>query len=411
MTKIAVLGGSGIATPEFVSAFVEQPDPDRRVEIALIGRTRDKLEKVTALCRRLAEDSPYLTVSGTTDAEAGLSGADYVINQVRVGGMRARAFDETFPIELGFPGEETVGPGGFANALRTVPVVLDSARLVERVAPHALFINFTNPTSFVQYSVSRYTNVATLGLCDSPVALVAGVAAAVGVSESELSVDYVGMHHFGWIVAAYHDGRDVLGRAVENASAIPGLGIDPEVVRALGVVPHFYYRYFVHGDRILAKQRGQPPRALQLAGLQEEILAAFDGTAEDALAAVSRRGARWYKLVEVPVLRSLMARGPGYHIVNVVNGQALPWLPADAVIETPALLQQGRIRPLPPARVPDSVRALVARNCFYEMAAVEAIVEQSYEKALKALLLHPMGFTFEQAKGLLDRVWPDAMPN
>jgi 6-phospho-beta-glucosidase len=405
MARIAVMGGSGVATPELVAAFARRPGPD--LDVTLIGRTAGRLEKVAAVCRAIAAGRPGLRIAATTDAAAGLQGADFVVNQVRVGGVEARAFDETFPLEFGFPGEETVGPGGFANALRTIPAVLESARLVERVAPQALFVNFTNPTSFVQYAVSRYTGLATLGLCDSPVSLVAGVATAVGVPAAGLAVDYVGMHHFGWIVAAYHDGRDVLPRALENAAAITGLGIAPEVVRALGVVPHFYYRYFAHGDEIAAQQRGAPPRARQLAGLQQEILAAYDGPTDDALAALSRRGARWYELVVAPVLSALIERSTSSHIVNVVNGSTLPWLPAEAVVETPALLAQGVVRPLPPRAVPAAVQALVAANCSYEMAAVEAIVERSHERALRALLLHPMHLTWQQAQGILARVWPD----
>jgi len=408
MIKIAVLGGSGVATPELVAALIEQ-QLQQPLELALIGRTADKLEKVASACRRLV-DGHEIEVTASTDTERGLDGANFVINQVRVGGLKARAFDETFPHEFGFPGEETVGPGGFANATRTVPVVLGYARQVERLAPEAVFVNFTNPTSFIQYAISRYTKVTALGLCDSPVSLVNMIAAALDLPAEELSVDYVGMHHFGWVTAVYWKGHNLMTEVLARAARLSKLGVEPEAIQALGAVPHPYYRYFVHGDAILEKQRGQPSRALQLASLQDEMLSAYESPDADVLAIAGKRGAVWYRAVVAPVLAALMESRSAYHIVNVVNGQTLPWLPSGAIIETPALLQQGRVRPLPPQDVPANVRALVQHNCAFEMAAVEAIVERSYDKALRALLLHPMRLTYQQAKGVLERIWPDAMP-
>ena len=88
-----------------------------------------------------------LAVTSTTDAEAALSDARYVVNQIRVGGLQARALDETFPRSFELPGEETVGPGGFANALRTIPVAMKYAQLIERVAPKATLLTFANPSS------------------------------------------------------------------------------------------------------------------------------------------------------------------------------------------------------------------------------------------------------------------------
>ncbi|TEU19178.1 MAG: hypothetical protein E3J25_00195 [Anaerolineales bacterium] len=169
-------------------------------------------------------------------------------------------------------------------------------------------------------------------------------------------------------------------------------------------------RYFFHRERMLPQQRGKPARARQLMALQEEILAAYDGEPTDKPAALSKRGARWYESVIVPVLVALVENRSERHIVNVQNGTTLPWLPPEAIIETPAVLEEGWGRPLPPHSVPDAVRALIQHNCAYEMLAVEAIVEQSYTKALRALVLNPMGITYDQAKGILKRIWPTGMP-
>ena len=145
--KLAVLGGSSIASPLLVEEMAKRTDRTE-FEICLIGRTRDKLEKVAAAGAELAKAAEVpLTVTFETDPRKGLEGSDYILNQIRVGGYKARAYDERFPKQFGILGEETFGPGGMSNALRTIPVVLDYCHMVEEVAPQALMLNLTNPNS------------------------------------------------------------------------------------------------------------------------------------------------------------------------------------------------------------------------------------------------------------------------
>ena len=156
--KLTVLGGSSIATPLLVQEFAKRPDRPP-FEICLVGRTRDKLEKVAAASASLAEQAQTpLKISFETDTRRGLEGADYVLNQIRVGGYAARAYDERFPKQFGILGEETYGPGGMSNALRTIPVVLEYCREIESVAPHAVVLNLTNPNSYIQYAATHYSN-------------------------------------------------------------------------------------------------------------------------------------------------------------------------------------------------------------------------------------------------------------
>lgn len=405
--KVVVLGGSGVATPQLAEAIVAQPGRTRPIELVLVGRTAGKLEQVAAVTRMLAGDDPLLTISHSTDVEWALDGADYVINQIRVGGLEARRFDETFPHALGLPGEETVGPGGFANASRTIPVVLEYARQMERLCPQAVMLTFANPSSMVQYAVTHYTTVQAIGLCDSPITLIGNIAAALGVPAQELTVDYVGMHHFGWVTGVWHRGHDVLPQVLEKAAEV-AKEIEPSLVQALGVVPGAYLNYVFHPDRMLAKKKDQPPRAQELLALQDEILADF----ERALAkgerptALARRRARWYEAIVAPVLLAFVEqRADARFILNVVNGQAVPWLPAQAIVEVPVVLERGHVRPLATRCVPPEVQALLWANCAYEMLAVEAIVERDRSKALRALLVNPIIHTYDQAVSVLEQAW------
>jgi len=385
----------------------------RPLDLVLVGRSADKLEKVAGVARLLAGGDPLLAVSHTTDVESALSGADYVINQIRVGGLEARAFDESFPLELGLPGEETVGPGGFANASRTIPVVLEYARLMERICPEVTLLTFANPSSLVQYAITQATRVHTIGLCDSPVSLSQRIAAAIGVAVHELTIDYVGMHHFGWVTGVCWHGHDVLPQVLTEAAKVCK-EVDPAIVQAIGAIPGAYLNYVFHPDRMLAKKKGRRPRAAELLELQEEILADYGRSLSsgERPAALARRGAGWYSAIVVPVLLALVegSRATGQarsarFILNVVNGQTVPWLPAEAVVEVPTLIEGGRARPLATGPVPADVKALVQANCTYEIMAVAAIIERDRARALRALLINPIIHTYDQAAMVLDRAW------
>jgi 6-phospho-beta-glucosidase len=395
-----------VATPDLAAALAETPGRVKPIDLVLAGRSRDKLEIVAGISRLMAGNDPLIRISTETDAAAALSGAEIVLNQIRVGGLEARAFDESFPQECGLPGEETVGPGGFANASRTIPVVLEYARMMERICPTATLLTFSNPSSLVQYAITHETNLRAVGLCDGPITLIQNIAAAIGAAPEGLVVDYVGMHHFGWVTGIWQDGEDVLSQVLANAEkAAPE--VDPAIPHALGVIPGLYLNYVFHPERMLAKKMGKRTRAEELLDLQDELMAEYSSCLArgEKPAGLARRKARWYRAVIAPVMLALAEGRSEQKIVNLTNGGIIPWLPASAIIETPALIQGKRFRPLAVGMVPLAVKALIQKNCAYEMLAVEAIIERNREKALRALLLNPLIPTYEQAEWTLEKAW------
>jgi 6-phospho-beta-glucosidase len=407
--KLAVLGGSGVATPGLFQALIEAPDRPA-MEIRLVGRSADKLDRVAALSQALARGAPSgpaLEVRHTTDLRTGLEGVDYVLNQIRVGGYPARAYDETFPQAFGLPGEETVGPGGMNNALRTIPVVLEQCGIIEEVAPRALLINLTNPSSYIQYAASRYTNVQVIGTCDSPVGLARMIASVLGARVEELWIGYVGMHHFGWVTEVRWHGEDAMPAILDRLDQIPGLPVDADLVRAIGAIPTSYFKYAFHADRMLASQQGKTPRAEQLMAMQDEILSDLGQEGLDQLPdSLIRRGAGWYDRIIVPVLLAHINDTRQVCVVNVRNRTTLPWLPPDAIIEVPTVVTRQGFYPLQPARVPPDLRAMIQSNAAMEMLWVEATVEKSYDKALRAMALNRMVHNLDQARAVLNEFWP-----
>lgn len=406
--KLAVLGGSGVATPGLVQTLVgtsERP----AMEVMLLGRTADKLERVAAFSRRLAERASVpLKVSHTTDMRSGLEGADYVLNQIRVGGYEARSYDESFPHKFGIPGEETFGPGGMNNALRSIPVTLDYCAMIEEVASQALLINLTNPSSYIQYAVSRYTNVRVVGVCDSPQSIKEAIAVLAGAPLEEVWVGYVGMHHFGWVTEASWNGRDIMPEILEKIEDLPSLPVDADIVRAIGAIPTSYFKYYYHPDRMLAKQQGKETRAKQLIALQTKIMEDLQEEGLDKMPeSLVSRGADWYKGIIVPVLLAHANDTKEVFIVNVRNGTAVSWMSEEAIVELPCVVTRQGFYPLQPAEAPPDIQAMVRLNAAFEMLWVEAVVEKSYDKALRAMSLNHLVNDLDQARAILKDIWPN----
>ncbi len=146
--RITILGGSSVYIPEFVLSILSSNLNVR--EIVLLGRPGSKLDTVGKFCQRLVNRSGFpVTITATSDIAEAVRGAEYVLNHVRVGGMVARMRDEMLPPKFNIVGSDTLGAGGIANALRTLPVVLEHARVIEQVNPGAVYINLANPIGII----------------------------------------------------------------------------------------------------------------------------------------------------------------------------------------------------------------------------------------------------------------------
>ncbi|MGQ0600470.1 MAG: family 4 glycosyl hydrolase [Anaerolineales bacterium] len=400
--KLVILGGSSLSTPLLFEALA-QHGAQAAYDIVLVGRDTERLELVLRVSRTLLDNFPTcnLQLFISADAERALEGADFCLNQIRPGGLEGRAFDESFPRDLGIPGEETLGPGGFSSACRSVPAVLGYCRMMERVAPQVILINLTNPCSLIQYAVRRYTRVNVIGLCELPVLIMERVAALLNVRPAELEFELGGMNHFSWITAIQHAGRDRLPQVLARIEQLPKLGVEPDLARALGVIPSPFMRFYFHPDRVLAETAGKTVRARELIALGDEMLADFQQwTPNDGAlpATLRQRGAVWYDKIVAPVLLALAEKRSAVLPLNVENNGAVPCLPNEAIVEVLAPIAAGEVQPAPRVELPPDAAALLRRHCVFEMLAAEAIVERDRDKALRALLSNPLVQSYDQAE-------------
>ena len=393
-------------------------DARPELRVVLLGRSAHKLERVRAICEQIVRGAyPPIHVEACTDWSAGLEGADYILNQIRVGGLEARAHDEIFPQKLGILGEETIGPGGFANALRTIPTVLEAFNLIYKVAPNAIILNLTNPAGMIQHAVMRYTNIHIISLCDSPITLGNEVSRLMKVPRTELEIDYLGMNHLGWIIGLRCADQDLMDHALDQIDQLSSLGVDSRYIRTTRAIPIHYVRYYLHPERILKLQEGKIPRARQLQALEKELLADYEQSLErnegDPSTKVARRGAVWHSAIVVPVLDAMINDRSSTLVVNVANKQKISWLSPETVIEVPSKINRKGAHPrrVNSHKLSEDLRALLFTQAAYESLAVSAIVERNRERALQALVAHPLVRTIELAERVLEAVWPTGGAN
>jgi 6-phospho-beta-glucosidase len=169
---------------------------------------------MATLCQHIVDLSGHrIDVIAAPTVEECIRESNFVISSIRVGGMEGRARDERLALDCGFAGQETTGPAGFAMAMRTIPVALEHARIVERLAPDAWLLNFTNPAGTVTQAISSHTGVKTVGICDTPSELIHKIGWALGEPAGNVECDYVGLNHLGWVTAIRVNHAEVGDRA------------------------------------------------------------------------------------------------------------------------------------------------------------------------------------------------------
>jgi 6-phospho-beta-glucosidase len=392
--RLAVLGGSAPATVQLVDALAAWPGAKKaRLELVLHGRSADRLAAVAGAAE-LRANALGLTVIVTAqiDRPAALEAADIVLNQIRPGGLEQRSADESFPHQFGLPGEETLGPGGFASAIRSVAALRPVWADVARCCPDALLINLTNPAGIVTQAARLEHGLEVIAVCDSPLDLLAGAAARRAERPDALRARYVGMNHVGWYVPA----------SAAELEQLDGLvpAFDPALPKLHGALPGPYMRYYAHPDRMLAAQRGRPTRADQLRELADSTLATFS---RGEIPAAWRRPAPWYSLAVAPLIDSWLTTPGSTLILGLPNRGRLGWLPDDVIVEGPATVPvRGPAEALPVVELPDLPRGILARHATYERLAATTLAAgpPADEDMHKILLANPMVTSLDQARAL-----------
>ncbi|MFE9567455.1 6-phospho-beta-glucosidase [Streptomyces sp. NPDC006692] len=434
--RLTILGGGGFRVPLVYGALLRDHTPGRVTEVVLHDLDAARLHAMGRVLADQAygiEDAPR--VRTTTELDEALAGADFVFSAIRVGGLEGRAADERIALAEGVLGQETVGAGGIAYGLRTVPVAVEIARRVKALAPEAWVINFTNPAGLVAEAMAEHLGDRVIGICDSPVGLARRVARVVGADPDTVRLDYAGLNHLGWLHGLYDGEKNVLPRLFEHGDELldsfeEGRLFGADWLRSLGSVPNEYlHYYYFNREAVAAYQRAEQTRGAFLRDQQARfyasaetvpdasVWAAWDRTRAEREATymtenrdVSGIGERsaddlesgGYENVALALMRAIARNEAATLVLNVRNGTSLRTLDERAVIEIPCRVDAAGPRPLPVSQLTDHEAGLVSAVKAVERCVLEAAASGSARTAVKAFALHPLVDSVQVARRLLD---------
>lgn len=401
--KIAVIGGGSTYTPELMEGLIEaktdQSLPVR--EITLMDIDADRLATVGGFCDRMIRHrKAEIKLQLSTDLKESVNGADYVLTQVRVGQMQARHDDILLGQKHDMIGQETVGIGGFAKALRTAPVIEKIVREIRANDNRAWLINFTNPVAIIsQVFIDYYSDIKWIGLCNYPwSAKVEFLKILNESSVNDIHLDYVGFNHFSWIKKVWFRDQDVTREILDNFMHIskhanlPKKHFNPLLIKSLGMIPNPYLLHFYNQRDVLkGKKEAVKTRAEEVMEVERELLTMYqDKKLVTKPEILSKRGGAHYSSVAVALLRSIHNNGNDVHIVNTRNNGAIKGVPDNASIETSCVVNSSGVYPLADEATPVSILGLLNHVKAYEMLAAKAAVEGDIKAAYLSLVNNPL---------------------
>ena len=449
--KVAVVGGGGFRTPLVWAALAGVSNGSFVEEISLQDPNELRLTRIAGVIEGLRRErggGPAVRISKNL-AEV-IEGAGAVLCAIRVGGLEARVVDETVPLAEGVLGQETIGPGGICMALRTLPAMREIATVVSDRAPSAWLLNFTNPAGLITEALRNEMGDRVVGICDSPAGLCARVASALGKQSEDLSFDYAGINHLGWLLTVRKGSHDLLPGLLDDPS-LGGLEegrlFGKESLRRLGMLPNEYLLYYEAPDAIIdAFRRVGATRAQILLAQQDRFYSAGDEKPHEVLESWRKaRDARhgtymaeaWiaagrkptkpascdeeahpptlssagqedrdlrdagYATIAARVLRALSTNTGEILALDVANNGRLPFLDDDAVVEVPCEVTSSGPKSQAVGTLPPAQAELVARVKEVERTTIRASLEGSRSVAAQAFAMHPLVPSHEAGERIL----------
>ena len=402
MAKIAFLGAGSLGFGRrLVSDILSFPELAEGT-IHLMDPSADRLAFIQTLSERMVDASGLsANIEASTDREEALDGADYVIASIRVGeGMGPEAMDVRIPYEVGGLRQtvsDTVGVGGIMKGLRTIPAMLDIARDMERLCPHALLLNYTNPMSMIMWAISEATSITSIGLCHSVQNTARELAGYVGVDLDTLTYHVAGINHMAWFLKLEQDGEDLYPtlRACLDDDAI--VAKDP--VR-FDIYRHFgwfvtessrhmaeYVPYYMRDEDEMARVDVPHRTGEQMDG-QNETRAKRRAERQAKMLAEAPKiersneyGAQIIHAMETDT--ALTVHG------NVPNTGLITNLPTDCSAEVPCLVNRAGLHPCYVGALPPQLAALSRTNVTMQELVVRAVLDEDREAAHHAAMLDP----------------------
>jgi len=417
--KIVAIGGGSSYTPELVDGFLKRYKtlPVKELWLVDIPEGKEKLQIVSEFAKRIVKRAGVpMKIHTTLDRREALSGADFVITQLRVGQLQARVKDERIPLKHGLLGQETNGAGGLFKGMRTIPVILDICKDMEELCPKAWLINFTNPVGMVMEGVNRYSGFRKfIGLCNVPYGMHKAVADQLGRPMEEVNVTMGGLNHMVYVTRVEADGKDITegvvshwgeGGVVKNIKAVSW---DKDFVKELGVLPCSYHRYYYMAkeylEEALEKYEKHETRAELVEQVEKELFELYqDPGLDEKPELLSQRGGAYYSDSACNLIHSIYNDKGDIQVVNTVNRGAIKNFKNHEIVEVSCRITKDGPVPVNGVELPWTVNGLLQQIKSFEIAGCRAAITGSPQKALLALMINPLVGSQKEAKAMLNEL-------
>ncbi|KHE71838.1 6-phospho-beta-glucosidase [Halobacillus sp. BBL2006] len=443
--KLTILGGAGMRTPLLIEGLFSHKDVAID-EVVLFDKDEERLSVMGELSKYLVEENekPFeLTI--TTDIKKAVTEADFIYSAIRVGQEESRSVDERVALKYGVIGQETTGPGGFAMALRTIPVMLEYTKIINELAPNAWLLNFTNPAGLIAQALNTYGHHdKVIGICDAHAGIKNALGKYLKVPHTELQASYFGLNHLGWVPSVYVDGEDKLPEILADYEKLARIShifnfFDPTLVRNMRMLPNEYLYYFYYqtesvknilkvnetrGEQIIKLNRPLFSRLTDYVnkGQTKEAIEDYKNTLDARASTYMSRETtgevhnvyeqeeeveitfeeEGYEGLALNIMKSIVNNKEQVLTLNVPNNGTIAGLKDDDVVEVQCLVNKNGYFPLNVGKVPDEAMSLIKPVKTYERLTVEAAVNGDYTQALRALTVHPLVPSSNVAKSILD---------
>ncbi len=441
--KLTVIGGCGSRSLMLAKCLAQQAESLDITEVVFMDIDKERNRVFGSMARevfaRIAVSVRFLC---TEDEKEAVRGADFVITTIRAGKEESRIIDERIALKHGVIGQETTGAGGFAMALRSIPVLLHYCELISRYAASDVMVfNFTNPAGLAVQALRDQGYSFVYGICDAPSGFLRQAARLYGVDAGEFQVRLAGLNHLSYFTSVKLKDREIMQEILENPLLYKQTDMryfEPRLARRLGCLLNEYLYYFYYREKALGnilkigQTRGERIKEINDRMLKElgryDVLKDFDEMLEvygkytygreknymQGETSVPRDDAcipkfsldTWdeggYAGVALALMRAKITGIEGEMILCVPNQGTVDWLKDDDVIEVSCRISKEGAVPKPgPYILPESAKQLISAVKYYEREAASAIVEKNSEKAIDALMVNPLVGSYSLAKELL----------
>lgn len=337
------------------------------------------------------------SISCTTDRTEALPGADFVIVSIAINRMEMWKHDFRIPQKHGIRHVlgENAGPGALFHTMRNVGPILDICRDMEKLCPHALLINYTNPESRLCIAIHKYTSIRAVGLCHQIHAGIKIVSAILDKPASEIEVKAWGLNHLTWMkdIRDKHTGENLypLFREKERSYRPDYEPLSRFVFHRFGLFPtsgdghlgeFFPYAFEMMSDAGYDYDKFETRRTNGIAKV--EAIAAGSHPIDYILK--RRSGERAFDMICGIVCNS----NEVLESANIPNKGLIPNIPADAIVEVPVVVSGNGVDGIALGEeLPRGIAAICTSQVQVQHLAVDAAVRGDRSLALQALLVDP----------------------